>query len=307
MTKGSPTTVQYRRVLPKRQPRSSDHGSIFFLAATPVMGSRLLFPRAFDNAVQGLLDDPASDGIRPQYARWYFGSAQRFEIDPARLRRRLSDFVQSDRDVRWIGTSFLDGADWSGALNSIGNSPIHRELSELIAADLDYRGTRSYRVQLKCAAKGRPVRRNGIALIGREEIDAYYRYCADLVASVRTHGILSRHSFGRLAGLRLEHPDARPPGLDSAERDVGVAINADGELIRHLGGKHRTAIAQALGLPSMPVELRMVHVGWLRGEMERMQLPAHQALPRAIGELAGARRAPASAPAESAAPSRSER
>ena len=59
---------------------------------------------------------------------------------------------------------------------------------------------------------------------------------------------------------------------DSTERDIGVAITETGELIRHLGGKHRTAIAQALNLPTMPVEIRMVHTGWLAKQMERTGL-----------------------------------
>jgi hypothetical protein len=64
-----------------------------------------------------------------------------------------------------------------------------------------------------------------------------------------------------------------------------VAINENGELIRHLGGKHRTAIAQALKLPSLPVEIRLVHTGWLARQMERTRLPAHKALVEGVRHL----------------------
>jgi len=115
-----------------------------------------------------------------------------------------------------------------------------------------------------------------------ERIEAYFRYCIDLIQSVQKDGVVSRASLGIFGRIWLDHRGARPLALDSVERDVGVAITESGRLVRHLGGKHRTAVAHALGLSQMPVELRLVHVGWLRREMERTGLPAHLALQKAL-------------------------
>ena len=63
-------------------------------------------------------------------------------------------------------------------------------MTELVAADLDFRRTRAYRVYMLAIEIGRPVKRNGVALTSRKEIEAYFRYCVDLIRSVRKHGIM---------------------------------------------------------------------------------------------------------------------
>lgn len=44
-----------------------------------------------------------------------------------------------------------------------------------------------------------------------------------------------------------------------ADREIGVALDRDGAVIKLHGGKHRFALAVAHQLPTIPVELRMVH------------------------------------------------
>ena len=80
--------------------------------------------------------------------------------------------------------------------------------------------------------------------------------------------------------------------IGAARRSASRTIDESGRLIRHLGGKHRTAIAQALGLKSIPVEVRLVHVRWLAQEMRRTGLPAHRALVEGIRSLASREGAP---------------
>jgi hypothetical protein len=276
--------LRYELAHPRERPRGGlSRNELPARLTAPLLGSRFLFPARFDAAVQGLLDDPTTaTPLPPAHARWYFGPALTFTVDPAALQWRISDVVKDGRGFRWIGASFLDGADWSDALAPLDRSPVHREMRELVDARLDFRATRSYRVLSTLAESGKPVRRSGVTLTGPAEIDAYFRYCTDLVKSMRKHGIIPR---GRLDMFRpgwLKHRAARPAAVDGAERNVGVAIDADGTVIRCLGGKHRTAVAKALGLRSMPVELRCVHVGWLAGMTERTGLPAHAALKEAL-------------------------
>ncbi len=277
---------RYVRVSPRERPRRPDlYARRLSGVATPLLGSRLLFPRIFDKAVERLLDGSDDVLVLPDHARWYFGRALNFNIDPARLTARLSDFVRDERGPHWIGTSFLDTGDWSKAVRPLARSPVHREVSELVAADLDFTKTRAYGELLAAAGRGRPARRYGVPLAGPAEVDAYFRYCVDLIRSMRKHGIVPRREFRSFRKRWFRHRDVRPPKFEGSERDIGVAIGAGGELVRHLGGKHRTAIAQAVGLHSIPIEIRLVHVGWLAGEMERTGLPAHQALGQALRAL----------------------
>ena len=270
--------IRYTRVKPHQQTRKNVVLEAASLYASPVLGSRLVFPRLFNRAAESLLRGRRSAAIPVSLARWYFGEKLLIHVDPARLTRRISDFVREPKGPRWVGSYFLDSADWSRALSQIASTPVHKEMSQIVEAGLDYRATEAFAALNRIASEGRPTQRNGVVLKGRDEIEAYFRYCVGLITSVREHGIARQQfgSFNNPAGAADRR--VRSMALDWTERDVGVAINADGELIRHLGGKHRTAIAQALHLPSMPVEVRMVHVNWLRRQVKQSGMPAHEAL-----------------------------
>ena len=285
---------RYQAVSPKERPRRPNRvAQAAAQAKAAFAGAPLLFPRRFDRAVAALIAGKPGPTVTPEAAQAYFGAPLAFDVDPAVLTERLSDFVRDEGGrTRWIGASFLDRAEWRRALKRVDRSPVHREVAELIAAGLDWRETRGYGVFLRAIGEGEPLRRNGIPLDTREAVEAYFRYCADLIDSMRAHGIVARRAVGRLDRSWLDrHRSIRPAALNYAERDVGVAVAADGRLVRHLGGKHRTAVAQALALPSMPVEVRLVHAGWLAREMQRSGLPAHRALPEALARLAAEKRA----------------
>jgi hypothetical protein len=278
---------RYEKVGPSEQPHKTHaYGRLAAHIAAPVLGSRMLFPARFDQAVDRLLKDPGAPGIRMESAAWYFGPVLHLEVNPRRLKQSLSDYVRDHRGVRWTGTSFLDASDWSAALRPLEDSPVHREMVELVAAEADYRDSRPYRRLLRRIRRGRPGERNGVQLSTEEDVEAYLRYCRALIKSARKHGVVRRHTSGTFRGRWLKHRGARPPLVDLAERDVGVAVGVDGELARHLGGKHRTAIAQALGMERIPVEVRLVHVGWLGKEMLRTGLAAHLALQAGLKRLA---------------------
>jgi hypothetical protein len=285
--------VRYEPVSGREGPgRAGAVEQLAALTSAPLMGSRLIFPSRFGRAFRCLAENPAADpAIIPEHAIWYFGAALHLEVDPLSLKRRIADWVHDERGaMRWVGSAFLDAADWSAALTPLAKSPIHREMQEIVAAGKNLRDTRVYRTFLRAIALGRPSRRNNVVLDNAEAIEAYLHYCRDLIKSMRKRGVVRHSRSFAFHRLRLKHRDARSPVHDSTERDIGVAVAADGELIRHLGGKHRTAIALALKLPSLPVEVRMVHVQWLARQVERTGLPPHLALVDGLRELSASHR-----------------
>ena len=256
------------------------------IATAPILGSSLMFPRRFDRAAEKLLHEPGGDAVVPEHAIRYFGQILHLDIDPFRLETRIADYISTDRGARWMGASFLDAADWSAAITPIGKSPIHREMQALVAAGKDVHDSAAYKTLVYAIEVGKPAKRNGVRLSTVDEVEAYLHYCRDLIKSMRKRGAVRHREAGAFHRLRVKHRDVRSPVFDSTERDIGVAINESGRLIRHLGGKHRTAIAQALGLKRIPVEVRLVHVRWLAQEMRRTGLPAHRALVEGIRSLA---------------------
>jgi hypothetical protein len=276
-------TLRYSRVSPNENPPPNRVlPRLAALATAPFYGSRLVFPRHFDSALERLATEPESQGVSPEHALWYFGAALHLDIDPLSLTHRISDWVRDRRGMHWVGVSFLDAADWTDALSRVEESPVHREMLEIVAAGRDFRDTEAYRRMLKAIELGRPSKRNNIRLATVEQVDAYFGYCRDLIKSMKKRGVVRHRVSWAFHRLRVKHRDARHPLHDSAERDIGVAITADGRIIRHLGGKHRTAIAQALKLPTMPVEIHMVHTDWIAKQVAASGLPPHRALAEGI-------------------------
>ena len=278
--------VRYGAVLPQERAGTRSHNRLPELLTAPIWGSRFLFPRRFGRAVDALIADPLSvQDVPPEHAVRYFGSALRLEVDPTRLTLRLADYVRGPQGIRWAGTSFLDAADWRDVILPIDSAPAHREMTELVAAGPEFRDSGAYRRLVRAVEAGRFIRRNGTELKRIDDVEAYYRYCRDLIKSMRKRGVVRHTEHGSFHRLRIKHRNARSLALDAAERDIGVAISEDGQLMRHLGGKHRTAIAQALGLPAIPVEVRLVHIRWLARQMTSTGLPAHQALREGLRAL----------------------
>ena len=106
---------------------------------------------------------PPSARSFPEHAIRYYGSTLHLDIDPLSLHtsdQRLG--ARTPNGVRWMGTSFLDAADWSAAITPVVRSPIHREMQEFVTAGGDLRDTQAYRDLMLAIKLGRPTRRNNI-------------------------------------------------------------------------------------------------------------------------------------------------
>lgn len=232
-------------------------------ALAPLRGSRILFPRRLAAALRNA---PAGPPIGNAEARWFFGNLT-FWIDPAVLTSRLHDQVDDGAEKFWLSDRFLDAGDWSALIGSETVLPEHQEMRELVRYRSSFRDAPTYRMLANRAASGQPARRLIMTLDSTEAVDRYFRHYLELIERIEVEGYRDRYELGvyqppggggRRARLKGQH-----------KRNIGVAIGAKGELLRFLGGRHRTAIAQGLGLPSVPVEARLVHADWLREECRR--------------------------------------
>jgi hypothetical protein len=107
------------------------------------------------------------------------------------------------------------------------------------------------------------VVRNRVILDSVEMIDAYFANIEGLIRNIRSRGVERRASFDVRRAARLETSVVRPLASEVVERDVGVGLGANGELIRVCAGAHRTAAARILGLAAIPAELCLIHVEFL--------------------------------------------
>ncbi|WP_419897473.1 hypothetical protein [Roseomonas sp. USHLN139] len=255
------------------------------IATAPLLGRAPLFPWQLDRSARQLAAGrPAM--LPLAHAERFFGAALRLELDPARLRWQLMDTVTDGRRRLRLAQRFLDGGDWAAAREPLEGSVVQQEMAALLDTARPLQDSPIYRYMLSRMAEGRPEQRNAVRLATPALIDAYFAHYRLLAERIRDEGFLAREALDR----RVAASPLRSAAIERREGEVGIAIGPDGEILRLLGGRHRTALAQLLRLPRMPVRVRLVHARWLLAEMARRNLPAARALP------AGLRRLAASAP-----------
>ena len=247
--------------------------------------ARPLFPQQLKRTAERLSARPLSATLRPEAAFAFFGPALTLRVRPGAIVRRLPDRVAAEGRTFAMTERFLDAGDWSAALMPLAEDNVWEEIHQIVAAEGDWRATRAYRKAKKAIDQGEPVRRNGRPLATLDEVVAYFRRTTDLVASVRRRGLLARGEARALAFRKPSHEGARLASQEWSERDVGVAIAADGALVRLGPGRHRWAAACAVGVDEAAVEVRLVHVDWLARVGEAYGLPPHAALLRGIAKL----------------------
>ena len=109
---------------------------------------------------------------------------------------------------------------------------------------------------------------NKVTIKHEADIHRYFQRYQDLLASIRSQGLLPLTEYKRSQSLLPKH-SVRSFYLEHRETDIGVAIAADGRLYRYRGGCHRFALAQQLQLSSIPVVIKLLHYEWL----QRYQAP----------------------------------
>ena len=227
---------------------------------------RVRFERHLESALRDAPGMPNRFFLDGFAARRALGPALVINIDPQQVQRRLKPRAGRVAKVVCFEDKFVGAGDWEPMLEPVSASATHRDVQEIIEAGLDHRATRAYSKALRRASGRRPVRRNFIALKTPHLVDGYFLHVTDLCRSIQGKGILPRTRF-RHFGHAFKNPRMRLPVVELAESDIGISIGPDGELCHFGPGKHRIAAAQAFGLKSIPVEVRLVHLTWLQSQI----------------------------------------
>lgn len=234
--------------------------------ASAVLAPMGAMPRFFERRLEGALArgraGEAGFWIPQAHAVRRFSSRLDLTVPAAAVQSLLLDVVELGGRHFHTGQSFIGAGDWSGVLLPFARHQISREARELKATELRFRDTRCYAAYLRRAAAGRPMVRNRLVLDTPAAVDAYFEGFVALFESIAEHGLRRRADFAARGGWRAGR---RRWLAELGEQDIGVALAADGRLLKLPGGQHRFAIARALGLKEVPVELRLLHVDALQG------------------------------------------
>lgn len=220
--------------------------------------------------------------------RQLFQGKLAINADPQAVEQQLPPVGHVEGKPIRFDAMALGRGDWSAHLNKVTTAPIYREVADVLAGG-DIRQSKSYRAIQKRAAEGNPVIRYLTPLDSEAAAERYYAHVAKLANSIRSFGYrvrgLRNIAMAETHGHKLA-TDARPIGIELGESEVGLAVGADGTLIRLGPGNHRFAIARQLGLTSIRVEIRLFHVRFLRDIFDAEGTAQRSSIIEAVRRLA---------------------
>ena len=222
--------------------------------ASPLLERGRGFERRFDRAV---LDGGPSPSRRA--ALTHLGDRLIVRCDPRSLRYWLHNWVSDGRRTLRLSDRFTDDGEWTAATAHLDGDDVFREMLDLVAARNEYRDSAAFRQLVARTEKGVATRRNGFPLRSLGDVEAYFERYLRLIGRIETQGYRPRRA---VASSDIDR--TRRARMERIETEVGVAIAPNGEMLRFVGGRHRTAIAVALDCREIPVLVRLVHVDWVR-------------------------------------------
>ena len=162
-------------------------------------------------------------------------------------------------------------------LTNLDDHPTFAFIKEILIDKRDCTQTALYRAAM---TPGTRVRRQSsahgvkerVSLASDGEIVAYYNRCRQLAESISERGVLPMSSE---EGARLR-------AGDGDEGDILIAIDENGEIIHYRRGRHRLAIAKALGVKRVPVRIHFMSGHYLLRFMKRREALIPGRLEKAI-------------------------
>jgi len=176
-------------------------------------------------------------------ASYFFKEKLLVNLPVKTITHSMRDWVVADKSKMHMSDYFIGSGEWDNILTEINTMPVLKEAKQLMEKDWDFKNTKMYLALIKRMESGNPSKKQHILLDSKEKIDDYFLRYQKLYLSIKENGFKNTLS------------DSRP---------IGIAINKDGSISKLPGGKHRYSIAYVLGLPSIMVEIRMIHREYLQ-------------------------------------------
>ncbi|GGY10237.1 hypothetical protein GCM10007160_41800 [Litchfieldella qijiaojingensis] len=169
------------------------------------------------------------------------GDALIVHVDPRKL-IRSTDWRGFPYRQRPSSSAFIWDGDWDQWRGDLRYGSRYRFISDIDDHRDDLRRTERFRSLYQWLEVGRPwsSHHQGVLLDSEERILAYLRVYLSFLDDMTERG------FDTTQG----------------KDDLGVAITREGRMLKINRGLHRLAMAQRIGLPSVPVRVKAVHRQW---------------------------------------------
>lgn len=204
-----------------------------------IAGNRIVFPLLLKTCMK------YSNGfcLNPYLASYFFKDKLLVTLPLSRITHFMRDWVIIDRSKMHMSDYFIGGGEWDEIVMDINSMTVLKEAQQLMKKDWDFKHTETYAELIQKMKNGTPSKKQHVLLDTIEKIDNYFLRYLKVYHSIKKHGFQNTLS-------------------DS--RNIGIAIDKDGNISKLPGGQHRFSIASVLNLPAISAEIRMIHREYLQ-------------------------------------------
>lgn len=212
------------------------HSAAFLI---PIFGNKIVFPVL----LRVCMRYSKFFCLNPYLASYFFKEKLLVTLPLSSITHFMRDWVITDKSKIHMSDYFIGGGEWDEIVIDINSMPVLKEAQQLMKKDWDFKNTPVYASVHKRAEASNPKKRQHILLDTTQKIDTYFLQFKELYESIKSNGLLS----------------------SAAEsRNIGIAIDKNGNISKLPGGQHRFSIAYVLNLPTISVEIRMIHREYLQ-------------------------------------------
>lgn len=218
-------------------------------------------------------------------AKKLVGNLPLLDAPTAVLATRLHDWVGWRGQSIYTPDYFICATSWENLLTPLKQSAVFSEAVQLKKYAMRFREMPLYNKFIVRIKQGDPPVRNGVMLTSTILLDAYFTRYVRLFESIQAQGLVSQTNKRGFEKMHFSFSGLRSKVSGWFDKDIGVAVGPNGQLVALPGGKHRASIAIVLGLPVVPVQVRMVHVDWLRSLNRSRNLSWQDAILEGVNQL----------------------
>ena len=218
----------------------------------------------------GQTDAPPLSTIEVDPRAIRFANATALGLNGRRT-KHLEDLPRP-RYAEWSPMGGVLGGDWDRYTVPFSQCIEDRMARERYEQGIPWEQTEAYRELMMWMSRRRP---DLFRCRGPGELMERLRYLDSLAASLAAHG------YRESAAHETPRPPGATPPLSDYPDEIQIRIGRHGELLYARHGRHRLAIARALGLSRIPVLVWTRHGRWqrirdeLRSAHTRARLSAH--------------------------------
>jgi hypothetical protein len=234
----------------------------------PLFGNRFVFPLLLKTCMMS----KKTFCINPYLAKYYFQNKMLISVSVVKITKFMRDWIVVDDSKKHTNDYFLATGDWINITDKIEDMHVFRETNELEKYKWEYKKTKVYTNLINRMQNKNPAKKQHILLDSVEKIDAYFERFKNLHDSMVENGFMAINDF-------------KLNSISNQERNIGIAIDKDGSMIKLPGGQHRFSIALTLGIPKISVEIRMIHKEYLQKVCDAYNLVYIDGVLRILSDL----------------------